>query len=755
MRKRTRILAGVLAGCLLMGQTVFAEGAVADEQSHILSAEETKSEEGQTETEMQEAGSSVNNQAEEAGTTASDSSDQVVEIDKILYVGLPYHMEQICDEMPWYFTAECSDPAICEVSEAWLTQPEGKFSACFNIEGLKPGKTDITLWSVSYDDNSEEVRKKEAVYHIEVKAFPEDAVPFKDPVLIAALLEKNDCDKNGDGYISKAELAGCTEFHLSRYDRLLYEGDEFITDLSGMEYAVNATSIDLYWNLTLENIDALAGLDKLNHLNLESTDVSDETRWEFAAYDDMVCEKGGKPIELPRVNGVLGTEPEEIVVEELDNQGVIELNQSGMADPYFYLVNTGTAVLRVTWRGFSKEFTVTVEGTDSDQPLDSEYSMPVQMGTVNVDDESYAFALKENGELWELYPEMKLMDEGVKKVVDKFVVKEEGTIYSFNEQNRILAENIADIAVDNEQYWALTKDGILNSMTESGELFKKDTDVKQTVNYSGYLKNSGVVFTYEGIQKDENTEYIINAGYYTSDEGFIRWNASPAAEAGNLRVKKYYNFYRSQDLDTIYDLVITEDNEVWALLYYSDDENGRIKLGDNCADLCSSGLQWDWVDTEGNYYKWNEKIIPSEDNMISIPLDVEYTGNYYDLYVKGDQSDNYLVRNYAEILNGVKNVIAVDGSAFALRIDGSIWDVTGTPVKIGTLNTGDDYIRGDITGDGSVQIDDLRMILRSVCGKVELTEQQKLAADVETDGEVNISDLRKVLRFVCGKIEEL
>ena len=31
MRKRTRILAGVLTGCLLMGQTVFAEEAVADE----------------------------------------------------------------------------------------------------------------------------------------------------------------------------------------------------------------------------------------------------------------------------------------------------------------------------------------------------------------------------------------------------------------------------------------------------------------------------------------------------------------------------------------------------------------------------------------------------------------------------------------------------------------------------------------------------------------------------------------------------
>lgn len=755
MRKRTRILAGVLMGCLLMGQTVFAEDAVADEQSHILSAEETQPEEAKTETAMQEAGSSVNNQ-EEAGTTVSDSSDQAVEIDKTLYVGLPYHMEQICDEMPWYFTIECSNPDVGEVSEAWLTQPNGEVSACFNIEGLKAGNADITLWSVSSnDDNGEAVYKKEAVYHIEVKDFPKDAVPFKDPVLIAALLENNDCDKNEDGYISKAELAECTDFHLSRYHRLLNESEEFITDLSGMEYAVNATSIDLNWNLTLENIDALAGLEKLNYLNLDDTAVSDETRWEFAAFDDIVCEKGGKSIKLPEVRGILGFEPEEIVVEELDSQGVIDLWQYGMEDPYFYAVNTGTAALRVTWRGFSKEFTVTVEGIDSNQALDAEYSMPVQMGTADADDGSYAFALKENGELWELYPEMKLMDEGVKKVVDKFVVKEDGIMYLFSEQNRILAENIADIAVDNEQYWALTKDGILYSMTESGEFIQKDTDVKQIVDYSGYLKNSGEVFTYEGIQKDENAEYIINAGYYTSDDGFIRWNASSAAEAGNLRVKKYNIFYRSQDYETIYDLVMTEENEVWALIYYTDGENGRIKLGDNCADLCSSGQQWDWVDTEGNYYKWDEKIIPSEDNMISIPLDIEYTGNFYNLFVKGDQNDNYLVKNYAKILNGVKNVIVADGNAIALRNDGSIWDVTGIPVKIGTLNTGDDYIRGDITGDGSVQIDDLRMILRSVCGKVELTEQQKLAADVESDGEVNISDLRKVLRFVCGKIEEL
>ena len=66
-----------------------------------------------------------------------------------------------------------------------------------------------------------------------------------------------------------------------------------------------------------------------------------------------------------------------------------------------------------------------------------------------------------------------------------------------------------------------------------------------------------------------------------------------------------------------------------------------------------------------------------------------------------------------------------------------------------------EYTPGDVDESGRVDIADLRMVLRAVCGKTELTSQQQLAADVETDGTVNIADLRKILRFVCGKLEEL
>ena len=66
-----------------------------------------------------------------------------------------------------------------------------------------------------------------------------------------------------------------------------------------------------------------------------------------------------------------------------------------------------------------------------------------------------------------------------------------------------------------------------------------------------------------------------------------------------------------------------------------------------------------------------------------------------------------------------------------------------------------EYTLGDVDASGSVDIADLRMVLRSVCGKATLTADQKLAADVEKDDAVNIQDLRKLLRFVCRKIDKL
>lgn len=62
---------------------------------------------------------------------------------------------------------------------------------------------------------------------------------------------------------------------------------------------------------------------------------------------------------------------------------------------------------------------------------------------------------------------------------------------------------------------------------------------------------------------------------------------------------------------------------------------------------------------------------------------------------------------------------------------------------------------GDANLDSAVDMEDLRLVLRAVCKKTTLNEQQEKAADVTGDGTVNLDDIRRLLQFVCGKITEL
>lgn len=760
MKRRARFLAGILAGCMIFGQTVFAEEQTPAETTEAVAKEteeqvkdNRQSEEAATqESDMKE--SSV--KAAEEMPAAESTDAQPFEVEKTVYVGIPIRMEQICDEIPWYYTAESSDSSICEVSDIRERQDySGNGYSRFNLTGKKPGSVDITFTD-EYDYSVK------FIYHVEVKEAPSDAVPFWDAVLNGKLLADGRYDQNNDEYISVDEMKGQEYFNLSPFSGAYYE-EEFITDLSGMEYAENADTIYLAGNETLESIDALSGLKNLGSISLDNTAVPDAAKWELAGFTDVECEKGDK-VSVPKIRGLFGNNYTDVKLEVLDNpeDNIISEIQGGNYEyPYFYAFNSGTARLRVSWKEFSEEFTVNVTGIDSDQAMDTEYGVPIQFSTLKEDDQSYTYALKENGELWQIFPEMKVVGQNVKEVAYSYVLTEDGKVYNIMDMDNVVMDNVKDISSNS----ALKEDGTAWEISEDGTWSKVADDVKQISGTSFYLKNNGELYSWsENTLFHENVEYIVNDGYYITGKGF--YQRALGAFMGNIRaVKAAYRFNRMVDGKyTTYDLLVTESGEVWATntSVYSGIVESVVNLGsdfagfsNNKGDWSEGGCQWDWYDTKGNYYKWDQVVTPSESTPIELNNGIAGLDDYT-LMKKGDNQDNYLYRNGAEMLDGVKDIIIMNfEKAFALRNDGSIWDVTGTPVKIGTLNTGDDYIRGDITGDGSVQIDDLRMILRSVCGKVELTEQQKLAADVEADGEVNISDLRKVLRFVCGKIEEL
>lgn len=121
-------------------------------------------------------------------------------------------------------------------------------------------------------------------------------------------------------------------------------------------------------------------------------------------------------------------------------------------------------------------------------------------------------------------------------------------------------------------------------------------------------------------------------------------------------------------------------------------------------------------------------------------------------------------------LEEIQPVYSADSDVLTVTADGMV-----TPRKAGTaiVHVGfaetenikasgfdvtvtiDGSVKGDVDGSGKVDIADLRMVLRAVCGKVELTENQAQAANVVADGDVNIEDLRLLLRYICGKVDSL
>ena len=64
-------------------------------------------------------------------------------------------------------------------------------------------------------------------------------------------------------------------------------------------------------------------------------------------------------------------------------------------------------------------------------------------------------------------------------------------------------------------------------------------------------------------------------------------------------------------------------------------------------------------------------------------------------------------------------------------------------------------IRGDVTGDGVVAINDVVKVARAVAGSLTLTESEKALADVTGDGVIAINDVVKLARYVAGNIASL
>lgn len=291
----------------------------------------------------------------------------------------------------------------------------------------------------------------------------------------------------------------------------------------------------------------------------------------------------------------------------------------------------------------------------------------------------------------------------------------------------------------------------------------------------GYQKADGSIWDFHGCTLEAGkVDYVSEAGYSIPGEGFYTygWNEEMSCinpknniNIGDCKLKEVSAVkYSVEDDYDSYKLGIAEDDSVWAIPVQAED-NTAVYCGENAEYIMPAEVyeaDIDWVDKEGHVYKKDKQLVPSLENPLRRSYFNTSGSTWAELSVIAENEgyaaikDNEIIMDH--ILAGETTSYEPNEKqhAFVLKTDGSVWDVTENPVEIGKIEDNTpSFVRGDITGDNEVDIKDLRTVLRSVCGKEELTENQKLAADVTGDDQVDIQDLRKLLRFVCGKMETL
>lgn len=71
------------------------------------------------------------------------------------------------------------------------------------------------------------------------------------------------------------------------------------------------------------------------------------------------------------------------------------------------------------------------------------------------------------------------------------------------------------------------------------------------------------------------------------------------------------------------------------------------------------------------------------------------------------------------------------------------------------VSSSDDYVLGDVNGDGAVSAVDSQMVLKHASGELTLTDSQFVIGDVNGDAQVTAVDSRHILQYVAGTITQL
>lgn len=112
---------------------------------------------------------------------------------------------------------------------------------------------------------------------------------------------------------------------------------------------------------------------------------------------------------------------------------------------------------------------------------------------------------------------------------------------------------------------------------------------------------------------------------------------------------------------------------------------------------------------------------------------------------------DYAVNNYTKMTSCLVEVGFVDNDKDNEAFDKHFAEMADAIANALCENVGVNYIeKGDVDGDGDVDVSDARAALRAAVGLETLTSDAEKRADVDGDGKVTVSDARKILRTSTG-----
>ena len=861
--KKKRIVALILAGTLLAGQTVYAQGTERlDESAHV---EQGVSEENENLSPEEIGGSAKEEQIAEGVTDdASAETDQEQSVEKISEKA----EEKIDSEQ---------EP---ETEAERKTTVENQEIVVFREENAGSAENILYDEAVISDENLKALLLEESYYDPETGTW----ISFGE-----------------DGYVSVSEMETLTSLSIRT--------DDHVTDVSGLKQAVNLQTLS--WNCSdditdISSLSELSSLDKLTILsvhgngitdisavsdlkNLENvflsqtaiSDVSPLAALPNLTHFDLTdCPNlttieplmdkiepsmwGGWP-SLTIMYGTPVSDQEkleilrqvyfsapvavgdcydhsknymDLFIDDFTNIGFdikeedsdcLEIVENGD----IYARKSGTVTLILSLRDAVLEVPLTVYGTpEGDSALGAPVDYTVEHINTMENMDTYSgtngtsAVLKSNGELWKIYPEVSLVRENVESYISGWFYSGTDVAYAeyILDKDHVLWDGeteLADHVQKFDGHYVLNTDHVLIDIynNESVQL-EGVSDWVQTsfYNHETYdyeratfvLKQDGSLWCRKEVAKDETVNpfrktadgvkelfgsyYLAQDGQYYNYDGTENTDIPEGQytqyldEDGNLclngQIVGKYNIKEFLACDGSYISFLTEEGDIyyWESKGFWDEssnwvvswEGGLVLSGVEEMVLCDG--VYDPVIckmTDGQYSEIDldsGEIISNidsyaEDSILLFGDGSVGAGAYLNVTVNTKDQTKKILRNDIELLDQITDIWTYEMPSedettqcivYMLRTDGTVWELNNEriPVKIGDLN-GTVIEKGNINGDGAVNVVDLMMCLHYVSGREPLEGDALLAADINGDGIVNVVDLMRILHYVSGRSETL